>query len=112
MEFLHARILWQILLSAAGVVCLATAVSWFRVTYKMYKAREAHPLLLPFPIFVVTDIYTVLMRRLNQNRLPSNLELGLEKIRFESTITNNYLKAFMLLTFSFTAGWMAFQMGG
>jgi len=112
MEFLHGRILWQILLSAAGVMCLATAVSWFRMTYKMYKTGEARPLLLPFPIFMMMDIYTVLIRRLNQNRLPPNLELGLEKMRFESTITNNYLKAFMLLIFGFIAGMLAYQMSG
>jgi len=70
----------------------------------MYKSGEARPLLLPFPIFMMMDIYTVLMRRINQNRLPPNMELGLEKMRFESTITNNYLKAFMLLIFSFIAG--------
>jgi hypothetical protein len=68
------------------------------------------PLPLPFPIFMMMDIYTVLIRRINQNRLPPNLELGLEKIRFESTITNNYLKAFMLLIFSFIAGMLASQM--
>ena len=109
MEFPHYRIVWQILLGLASLVCFATAISWIRANYAMYKSGEARPLLLPFPIFMMMDIYTVLMRRINQNRLPPNMELGLEKMRFESTITNNYLKAFMLLIFSFIAGMLAFQ---
>jgi hypothetical protein len=75
----------------------------------MYKSGEARPLLLPFPIFMMMDIYTALLRRINLNRLPLNLELGLAKMRLESTISNNYLKAFMLLIFSFIAGLLAFQ---
>ena len=78
----------------------------------MYKSGEARRLLLPFPMVMMMDIYTVLMRRISQNRLPPNMELGLEKIRFESTITNNYLKAFMLLIFSFITGMLAYQMRG
>jgi hypothetical protein len=58
---------------------------------------------------MMMDIYTALLRRTNQNRLPPNIELGLEKMRFESTITNNYLKSFILLIFSFIAGMLAFQ---
>ena len=62
MEFLHSRILWQILLSVAGLVCLVTAISWFRATYTMYKAGEARPLLLPFPLFMMMDISNLIMR--------------------------------------------------
>jgi hypothetical protein len=110
MEFPHSRIVWQVLLVLASLMCFFTAISWIRATYAMYKSGEARPLLLPFPIFMMMDIYTAAMRRISQNRLPPNMEMGLEKIRFESTITNNYLKAFMLLIFSFIAGMLAFQM--
>jgi hypothetical protein len=110
MEFPHYRIVWQIFLGLASLVCFVTAISWIRVTYAMYKSGEARPLLLPFPIVMMMDIYTVLLRRTNQNRLPPNMELGLEKMRFESTITNNYLKAIILLIFSFIAGMLAFQL--
>jgi hypothetical protein len=110
MEFPHYLIVWQILLGLASLVCFVTAISWIRANFAMYKSGEARPLLLPFPIFMMMDIFTVWMRRINQNRLPLNMELGLEKIRFESTITNNYLKAFMLLIFSFIAGMLAFQL--
>src|ERR1700744_325464 len=107
MEFLHSRILWQVVLSFAGLVCLATAVSWFRATYAMYKSGKAHPLPLPFPVFMMMDISTHLMRGI-QNRLPPNMESGLEKIRFESIISGNYIKAFILLMFSFIAAMFAF----
>lgn len=109
MEFSHHRIVWQVMLGLAGLLCFLTAISWIRTNYAMYKSGEARPLLLPFPIFMVMDMYTVLIRRMNRNRLPPNMELGLEQIRFESTITNNYLKAFLLLIFSFVAGMLAFQ---
>jgi len=75
----------------------------------MYKAGEARPLLLPFPAFMMLDISTVLTRMINRNRLPPNMEAGLEKIRFESIITGNYVKAFMLLMFSLIAGMLVFQ---
>jgi hypothetical protein len=107
MEFLRSRILWQILLSVAGAVCLVTAVSWFRATYKMYKAGEARPLLLPFPAFMMMDIST-LITRINQNRLPPDMEWRLEKMRFESIITGNYLKAVMVLLFGTIAAALAF----
>src|SRR5271170_3724710 len=109
MEFPHYRIVWPILLGLASLVCFVTAISWIRATYTMYKSGEARPLLLPFPIFMLMDIYTVLLRQINQNRLPPNMELGLEKMRFKSTIINNYLKAFFCLIFSFIAGMLAFQ---
>jgi hypothetical protein len=109
MEFLRSRILWQVLLSVAGLVCLATAISWFRITYAMYKSGQARPLLLPFPMFMMMDISTVLMRRI-QNRLPPNMESGLYKIRFESIISGNYVKAFILLMFSLIAAIVAFLM--
>lgn len=107
MEFLHSRILWQILLSVAGLVCLVTAISWFRATYTMYKSGEARPLLLPFPLFMMMDISNLIMR-MNQSRFPSDLESRLEKMRFESIITGNYLKAFILLMFSAIAVLVAF----
>jgi hypothetical protein len=102
LEFPYYRIVWQILFGLASLVCFATAISWIRATYAMYKSGEARPLLLPFPIFMMMDIYTALLRRINLNRLPLNLELGLAKMRLESTI-------FMLLIFSFIAGLLAFQ---
>jgi hypothetical protein len=107
MEFLHNRVLWQVLLSIAGLVCLVTSVSWFRATYNMYKAGEARPLLLPFPAFMMMDISTLIMR-INQNRLPPDMEWRLEKMRFESIITGNYLKAVMLLLFALVAASLAF----
>jgi hypothetical protein len=109
MEFPYVRIVWQTLLGLSSLVCFVTAISWIRATYAMYKSGEARPLLLPFPIFMMMDIFSVLRRRVSQNRLPPHLELGLEKMRFESTVTNNYLKAFILLIFSFIAGVLAFQ---
>jgi hypothetical protein len=109
MEFMHSRILWQILLSVASLVCLVTAISWIRATYAMYRTGEARPLLLPFPAFMMLDISTVLMRVINRNRLPPNMEAGLEKMRLESIITGNYVKAFMLLMFSLIAGVLVFQ---
>lgn len=109
MEFPYIRTVWQILLGLSSLVCFVTAISWIRATYAMYKAGEARPLLLPFPIFIMMDIFAVLRRRISEDRLPPNMELGLEKMRFESTITNNYLKAFILLIFSFIAGMLAFQ---
>ena len=111
MEFTHSRILWQILLSAAGLVCFATAINWIRATYRMYKAGEARPLLLPFPAFMVLDISMAVTRMINRNRLPSSMNSGLEKIRFESIISMNYVKAFMLLTFSLIAVMMAYRLG-
>jgi hypothetical protein len=107
MEFLHNRILWQILLSVACLVCLVTAVGWFRATYRMYKAGEARPLLLPFPVFMMMDISTLIMR-MNQNRLPPEMGWRLEKMRFESIITGNYVKAAMLLLFGLMAALLAF----
>jgi hypothetical protein len=107
MEFMRSPILWQILLSLASLVCFLSAISWIRATYAMYKSGEARPLLLPFPVFMMLDISTFLMR-MNQNRLPPNMQSGLEKIRFESIITGNYVKAFMLLVFSFVAAMLVF----
>ena len=77
----------------------------------MYKSGEARPLLLPFPAFMMLDISTALMRMINRNRLPSNMEAGLEKMRFESIITGNYVKAFMLLLFSLIAVMLVFRLG-
>jgi hypothetical protein len=110
MEFMHSRIFWQFLLCFASVVCFVTAASWIRRTYAMYKSGEARPLLLPFPDFMMLDISTVLMRRINRNRLPPNMEARLEKVRFESIITGNYVKAFMLLIFGLIAGLLVFQL--
>jgi len=73
----------------------------------MYKAGEARPLLLPFPLFMMMDISNLIMR-MNQRRFPSDLESRLEKMRFESIITGNYLKAFILLMFSAIAVLVAF----
>jgi hypothetical protein len=107
MEFLHNRILWQILLSVAGLVCVVTSVSWFRATYRMYKAGEARPLLLPFPAFMMMDISTLIMR-MNQSPLPPDMAWRIGKMRFESIITGNYLKATMLLLFGLVAPSLAF----
>jgi hypothetical protein len=74
----------------------------------MYKSGQARPLPLPLPVFMMTDISTVLMRRI-QKRLPPNMESGLEKIRFESIISGNYVKAFVLVMFSLIAALFAFQ---
>jgi hypothetical protein len=109
MEFLHSQILWQILLSGAGLVCFVTAVGWIRATYAMYKSGEARPLLLPFPVFMMIDISTLIVR-MNKNRLPPNMEAGLEKIRFESIISGNYVKAVILLVFGLMAVSMVFLM--
>ncbi|HEY6620927.1 MAG TPA: hypothetical protein VIY68_15380 [Steroidobacteraceae bacterium] len=105
----NTQIIWQTLLGLASLICFATAISWIRATYAMHKSGETRPLLLPFPIVMMMDIYTALLRRTTQNRLPPNLELGIKKMRFESTIINNYLKAFILLIFSFIAGMLVFQ---
>jgi hypothetical protein len=94
-------------LKSESSLCLATAVSWFRATYAMYRSGNARPLPLPFPVFMIMDISTVLMRR-SQNRLPPNMESGLEKIRFESIISGNYMQAFILLMFSLIAAMFAF----
>ena len=48
MDILHNRILWQVLLGGAALVCFATALSWIRAAYRMYKAGDARSLLLPF----------------------------------------------------------------
>ena len=111
MEFTHSRFLWQILLSVAGLVCFVTAISWIRATYKIYKAGEARPLLLPFPAFMVLDISMAVTRMINRNGLPSSMNAGLEKVRFESIMSGNYVKAFMLLIFSLIAVMMAYRLG-
>ena len=111
MEFTHSRILWQILLSVASLVCFVTAIRWIRATYTMYKAGEARPLLLPFPAFMMLDISMAVMRMINRNRLPSSLNAGLEKMRFESIISGNYVKGFILLIFSLIAVMLVFRLG-
>ena len=75
----------------------------------MYKTGEARPLLLPLPAFMMLDISTALMRMINRNRSPPNMEPGLEKMRFESIVSGNYVKAFVLLLFSLIAGILVFQ---
>lgn len=100
---MHSRILWQLLLGIASLVCFVTAVSWIRATYLMYKSGEARPLPLPFPLFVMLDISTAFMRMINRNHFPPHIESRLEKMRFESIISGNYVKAFMLLMFGFVA---------
>jgi hypothetical protein len=77
----------------------------------MYKAGEARPLLLPFPAFMMLDISTAVMRMINRNRLPSSMDAGLEKTRFESIISGNYVKAFILLIFSLIAVMLVFRLG-
>lgn len=109
MAILHNRILWQVLLGAAALICFATAISWIRATYRMYKAGDARPLLLPFPVFMWMDIFAV-MRRMNQNRFPPELQDRLEKMQFESIITNNYLKAVMLIVFGIVAASIGFML--
>jgi hypothetical protein len=76
----------------------------------MYKSGEARPLLLPFPDFMMLDIITVLMRRNNRTQLPPNMEAGLEKSRFESIITGNYVKALIVLSFGFVAAMLALKL--
>jgi hypothetical protein len=49
-----------------------------------------------------------LITRINQNRLPPDMEWRLEKMRFESIITGNYLKAVMVLLFGTIAAALAF----
>ena len=110
MESSDHRIVWQLLLGLSSLVCLLTALTWIRLTYAMHKSGKALPLALPFPIVMMMDIYTVLLRQINQTRLSPRAELGLENMRFKSTIINNYLKAFILLIFGFLAGLLAFQM--
>jgi len=56
---------------------------------------------------MMMDFSTVLMRMINQNRLPFEMEPRLEKIRFESIMTGNYVKAFMLLLLSSIAAMLA-----
>lgn len=51
------------------------------------------------------------MRMIIRNRLPSSLNAGLEKMRFESIISGNYLKAFMLLIFGLIAVMSVFRLG-
>jgi hypothetical protein len=77
----------------------------------MYKAGEARPLLLSFPAFMVLDISMVVMRMINRNRLPSSVNAGLGKMRFESIISSNYVKVFMLLIFSLIAVMLVFRLG-
>jgi hypothetical protein len=108
MEFMRSRIVWQILRSSASLVCFVTAISWIRAAYAMYKSGEARPLLLPFSNFMMLDISVPLMRR-NRNRLPPNVEAGIEKVRFESIMMGNFVKAFMLLVFSLIAGMLVFR---
>jgi hypothetical protein len=76
MEITHSQILWQVLLNVAGAVCFVTAITWIRATYAMYKSGEARPLRLPFPVFMMLDISTIILR-MNRDRLPPNMELGL-----------------------------------
>jgi hypothetical protein len=76
MEITHGQILWQVLLNVASAVCFVTAITWIRATYAMYKSGEARPLQLPFPVFMMLDISTIIMR-MNRDRLPPNMELGL-----------------------------------
>lgn len=80
----------------ANIAERSQAISWIRATYVMYKSGTARPLLLPFPVFMMLDISTFLMR-MNQNRLPPNMASGMEKIRF-----------FMLLMFSLIAVMLIF----
>jgi hypothetical protein len=108
MEFLHSRILWQILVSVAALVCVVTAISWIRATNAMHQAGKARPLPLPLPIFLMLDISAAVMRMTNRDRLPRNMEAGSEKMRFESIITANYIKAFALLMFAFAALMLVF----
>jgi hypothetical protein len=108
MEFIH-KVVWLFLLSAAALVCFVTAISWFRETYRMFKAGEARPLLLPFPIFIYMDFINIFRRRI-QDRLPPEFQSRMERARFESIITYNYLKAVMVLLFGIIAGSMVYSM--
>jgi hypothetical protein len=108
MEFPHSRILWQILVSVAALVCVITAISWIRATNAMHKAGKARPLPLPIPFFMMLDISAAVMRMTQRNRLPRNMEAGLGKMRFESIITANYVKAFTLLMLASAALMLVF----
>ena len=75
----------------------------------MYKAGDARPLLLPFPMFMWMDIASAARRSLTRNKLPPNVEATMERMRFQTVISGNYVKAFILLIFSFIAGMLVFQ---
>jgi NO-binding membrane sensor protein with MHYT domain len=109
MEFMRGQVIWQGLLGVASLVCFATAISWIRLTYAMYKSGEARPLLLPFPIFMMMDISMMWRRLMSRNRFPTDMEERIEKMRFESIITSNYVKAFILLVFSVVALMLVFR---
>ena len=90
MDLTHGRIVWQIALGVASLVCFVTAINWIRATYAMYKAGEARPLLLPFPMFMWMDILSAERRSLTRNRLPANVEAGVERMGFQTIISGNY----------------------
>jgi len=112
MELVHARILWQMLLSVASLVCIVIGIRWIRSNYLMYKCGESRPLLLPFPPFMMMDILRDMGRMISRNRFPNDMEEQIESMRFESIITSNYVNAFVLLVLSFVAGMLVFRVPG
>jgi hypothetical protein len=55
------------------------------------------------PDFMLMDILTAARSNLHRGHLPPNIEANLERMRFETIISGNYVKAFMLLVFSLVA---------
>lgn len=72
------------------------------------RGGDARPLLLPVAIFMWMDI-VAMMRQKYQDRFPAELQYRLEKMQLELIITNNYLKAVMLVvvgTVAITIGFL------
>jgi hypothetical protein len=108
MEFLHNRIILRILLGAASVVCLTISFRWFRATLAMFRNGKAQPLPLPLPLLMLMDIMNA-SRKLIGSRLPEDIRARFERANFESTLSSNYLKAFLLLILGLIAAGMVYR---
>jgi hypothetical protein len=95
MEFPGSRIVLGVLLALASVASFWIAVGWFRQTREMQRTGEARPLMVALPQFMETDIYLEIFRRVtdvSRDGRPPWLQEQLNRVRFTSTITMNYLK--------------------